>query len=56
MRTIERVASFKKDYKRESKGIHRNSLDDLSGAVLYALVNDQPLDARYILMYPHENV
>ena len=47
MRMIERTTSFKKDYKRESKGIHRATLDDLLETVLYVLANDQPLDVRY---------
>ena len=47
MRMIERTTSFKKDYQRESKGIHRATLDDLLETVLYVLANDQPLDVRY---------
>ena len=47
MRKIERPTSFKKDYKRESKGKYRNSLDDLLLPVLGNLVNDQPLDDCY---------
>jgi mRNA interferase YafQ len=27
MRTIERSSTFKRDYKREAKGQHRNTLD-----------------------------
>lgn len=47
MRKIDRTTSFKKDYKRESKGKYRNILDDQLEAVLCVLVNDQPLDAHY---------
>lgn len=46
MRTIERTSAFKRDYKRESKGLHRSTLDEALKQVLTALVIDQPLDAR----------
>lgn len=46
MRTIERSSAFKRDYKRESKGHHRVSLDDTLIPVLTALTNDEPLDSR----------
>ena len=45
-REIERSTAFKRDYKRESKGQHRATLDVDLIAVLVALVNDEPLDAR----------
>lgn len=47
MRTIERSSAFKRDYKRESKGQHRLSLDDSLMTVLVALATDQTLDVRY---------
>lgn len=47
MRTIERSSAFKRDYKRESKGQHQATLDDVLKPVLVALVTDQPLDARH---------
>ncbi|MDR2015432.1 MAG: type II toxin-antitoxin system YafQ family toxin [Azoarcus sp.] len=47
MRTIDRSSAFKRDYKREAKGLHRTTLDDELEPVLKALTNDQPLDARY---------
>lgn len=47
MRTIERSAAFKRDYKREAKGRYRATLDDDLKPVLLALVTDQPLDGRY---------
>ncbi|MGA9986043.1 MAG: type II toxin-antitoxin system YafQ family toxin, partial [Acidobacteriaceae bacterium] len=47
MRTIERSSAFKRDYKREAKGPHRNTLDGTVSAVLLALATDQPLDARH---------
>jgi mRNA interferase YafQ len=47
VRTIDRPASFKRDYKREAKGQHRSDLDDVLKPVLLALATDQPLEARY---------
>ena len=47
MRTIERSSNFKRDYKREAKGQHRNTLDDNLSPVLAALANDQQLEPRY---------
>ena len=47
MRTIDRSSAFKRDYKREAKGLHHATLDDALKPVLVALAADQPLDARY---------
>jgi len=47
MRTIERSSTFKRDYKREAKGPHRNTLDDNLSPVLLALASDQQLELRY---------
>lgn len=47
MRTIDRASSFKRDYKRETKGQHRVTLDSSLRSVLVALVTDKPLDAKY---------
>ena len=47
MRTIDRSSAFKRDYKREAKGLHHATLDDALKPVLVALATDQPLDARY---------
>ncbi len=47
MRTIDRSSSFKRDYKREAKGLHRTTLDAELKPVLVALITDQPLDVRY---------
>lgn len=47
MRTIERSTAFKRDYKRESKGRHRATLDADLGPVLAALANDTALEPRY---------
>lgn len=47
MRTLERSTAFKRDYKREAKGKHRNELDDELVPVLTALANDEPLEPRH---------
>ena len=47
MRTIERTSQFKRDYKREAKGQHRDTLDGVFGAVLTALADDQPLAEKH---------
>ena len=47
MRTIDRSSAFRRDYKREAKGRHRATLDEVMRPVLTALATDQPLDARY---------
>jgi mRNA interferase YafQ len=47
MRTIERSTAFKHDYKRETKGRHRSTLDADLTVVLISLVNDKPLGPRY---------
>jgi mRNA interferase YafQ len=47
MRTIERSTPFKKDFKRESKGKHRATLDVDLQAVLEALAADIPLAPHY---------
>ena len=46
MRTIERTARFKRDYKRESRGRHRTSLDASLVSIVEALANDEPLEPR----------
>jgi mRNA interferase YafQ len=46
MRTIERSSAFKRDYKREAAGRHRNSLDATLFSVLAALADDMQLDVR----------
>lgn len=50
MRTIDRSTAFRRDYKRESKGQHRNTLDAVLIPVLTRLVKDQDLDER---LYDH---
>ncbi len=47
MRTIERTVQFRRDYKRESKGQHRQTLADDLIAVVEALANDQALNPRH---------
>jgi mRNA interferase YafQ len=47
MRTIERSTAFKRDYKRESKGRHRATLDADLVSVLTILADDEPLEPSY---------
>ena len=46
MRTIEQTGQFKRDYKREAKGAHLQTLASDFTAVITALANDQPLAER----------
>jgi mRNA interferase YafQ len=43
MRTIDRTNQFKRDYKREKKGRHRDGLDENLLTVVALLVADEPL-------------
>ena len=47
MRTIERTSRFKRDYRRESRGRHRASLDGNLVTVVEMLADDGPLEARH---------
>jgi mRNA interferase YafQ len=47
MRTIERTTQFKRDYKRETKGLHRASLESDFIELLTALANDHQLPNNY---------
>jgi mRNA interferase YafQ len=47
MRTIEWTTQFKRDFRRESKGQYRATLDDDLFPVIEDLANDQPLATRY---------
>jgi mRNA interferase YafQ len=47
VRTIDRASAFKRDYKRESKGLHRATVENDLKSVLVALLTDQTLDAKY---------
>jgi mRNA interferase YafQ len=46
MRAIERSTAVKRDYKRETKGQYRATLDADLAPILTALANDQPLPPR----------
>jgi len=47
MRTIERTAQFKRDYKRETKGRHRAILANDLVEILTMLADDRPLAAKF---------
>jgi mRNA interferase YafQ len=47
MRTIRRLTSFKRDYKREAKGPNHATLDASLAPVLAALADDEPLAGQY---------
>jgi len=47
MRTIEQTSQFKRDYKREAKGSHRQTLANDLGDIITALANDLPLAKKY---------
>jgi mRNA interferase YafQ len=47
MRTIEQTGQFKRDYKREAKGQHRQMLASDFMAIITALANDQPLAEKH---------
>ncbi len=47
MRRIEHTGQFKHDYKRETKGQHRATLDDDLMPVVKALACDRPLEPRH---------
>ena len=47
MRRIERPASFKRDFKRETKGRYRTTLNKDLLPVFDALIADRLLDPRY---------
>ncbi|WP_119344800.1 type II toxin-antitoxin system YafQ family toxin [Facilibium subflavum] len=46
MRMIERANTFKKDYKRESKGKYRTQLSQILPIILNHLANDLPLEPK----------
>lgn len=43
MRRIERTTAFRRDFKRESRGQHRLSIESLVSAIVSLLVEDTPL-------------
>jgi mRNA interferase YafQ len=47
MRKPDYTSQFKRDYKREKKGLHRATLDVELHAVLSALLKDQNLEPRH---------
>ena len=47
MRTIERLGQFRRDWKRESKRQHRQTLDNDFTSILTLLATDQPLEPRH---------
>jgi len=47
MRAIERTTQFKRDYKREKKGLHRKTLEKQLIDVVTKLAKDQPLLEKY---------
>jgi len=47
MRTIEQTGQFRRDYKREAKGPHRQTLERDFVAIITALVHDEPLAEKY---------
>jgi mRNA interferase YafQ len=47
MRTIERTGQFKRDYKREAKGPHREILQEELTSLLAILAEDRPLPMNY---------
>lgn len=47
MRAIEQTGQFKRDYKRETKGPHRQTLAIDFVAVVTDLANDQPLPEKH---------
>ena len=47
MRTIEPTSQFRRDYKRESKSQHRQTLERDLGQIVTDLANDRPLVAKH---------
>ena len=47
MRTIEQTGQFRRDYQREAKGPHRQTLQSDFIAIITALANDQPLAEKH---------
>jgi len=47
MRTIEQTSQFKRDYKREAKGPHRQTLASDFSTIITALANDLPLADKH---------
>lgn len=48
MRTIERTAQFKRDYKREAKSRYRRTIDSDLVTIITTLANDQSLAEKHL--------
>jgi len=46
MRRIERTNAFRRDFKREQRGLHRRDLQALIPLIVALLAEDKPLPAR----------
>jgi mRNA interferase YafQ len=47
MRKIDPTSQFRRDYKREAKGLHRATLDADLAPIFQALARDRPLEPRH---------
>jgi len=47
MRTVKQSTQFKRDLKREAKGLHRQTLKSDFVAIIAALANDEALAEKY---------
>ncbi len=47
MRKIERTTQFRRDYRREQRGQHRNALGTTLITILKALAEDKPLTQKH---------
>lgn len=47
MRTIEPTSQFRRDYKRESRGHHRRTLERDLAEIVTDLANDRPLATKH---------
>jgi len=47
MRKIEWTSQFERDFKRETKGLHKKILEASFASVVQKLAEDQPLEKKY---------
>jgi len=47
MRTIEETSRFRRDFRREKRGVHSGYLDRLLESTVHMLANDLPLPRRF---------
>jgi len=47
MRKIEVTTAFRRDFKREKRGMHRSELESLVSSVVSLLAEDKPLSAKH---------